>query len=66
MARRKKNDIDSVIEQIWYARFNGIAINILDIGKVFAAGRAAAAAGADIEVAVIAKGNELTGATVSR
>ncbi len=54
-----------MIEKIWYARFNGVAINILDIGKVFAAGREAAAAGLDIEAAVIAKGNELTGATVS-
>lgn len=46
--------LDKQIERIFYTRCAGVQLNVLDIGKVFAAGRAAAATGADLEAAVIA------------
>lgn len=55
MTKRQANKLDKQIEQIFYAHCSGIQINVLDIGKVFAAGRAAAAAGESIEAAVIAR-----------
>lgn len=45
--------IDKQIEQIYYRRCSGVQINIMDIGKVFAAGRAAYAAGTDMETAIV-------------
>jgi hypothetical protein len=55
MARRRKIDpLDATIERLYYARCGGIQINLMDIPKVFAAGRAAAARGEDIEAALVA------------
>jgi hypothetical protein len=53
MTKRQINAIDRQIDTVVRARCSGIPINIMDIGKVFAAGRAAAAAGADVETAVV-------------
>lgn len=49
MARQSKAEkaIDKRIESAYYANCSGVAINIMDIEKVFAAGRAAILAGAD-------------------
>lgn len=44
--------IDAEIERIYYANFRGVEIDIMDISKVFAAGRKAAAEGRNIEDAV--------------
>jgi len=46
--------LDSQIEAIYYRTCQNVQISVLDIGKVFAAGRAAAGAGQDIEAAVVA------------
>jgi hypothetical protein len=59
MTKRQQNQIDKQIEQIYYRRCSGIQINIMDIGKVFAAGRAALAAGADVESAIVARVEQL-------
>jgi hypothetical protein len=47
MSRRKPNAADVLIEKAYYSTCSGIAINVLDIGRVFAHGRACIAAGAD-------------------
>lgn len=44
---------DKQIEALYYKRCTGVAINILDIPKVFAAGRAAIDAGQDAEAAIV-------------
>lgn len=46
--------LDQQIERFYYKHGQNVQISILDIPKVYARGRAAAAAGADIEQAVIA------------
>lgn len=53
--KRTKADrqLDKQIEAIYYANCSGLVINIFDISKIFAAGRAAAAAGQDITKAVV-------------
>lgn len=56
MAARKtkaEKALDTQIERIYYANCSGIQINMLDIPKVFAAGRAAALAGTDITAAIV-------------
>jgi hypothetical protein len=45
--------LDKEIERIFYATCSGITIPVLDIPKIFVAGRAAAAAGTSIEAAVV-------------
>lgn len=49
MAKQTKQEkaIDKRIERAYYARCNGIQINVLDIGLIFAAGRKAVAEGLD-------------------
>lgn len=53
----KKRDpykkIDKEIERIYYATCRGVQIDIMDIGKVFAAGRAASDAGLPLEPAIL-------------
>lgn len=59
---RRKNPyaaIDKEVERAFYAHCSGIQINVLDIQKVFTAGRTAALAGQDIATAVLAKVAEL-------
>jgi hypothetical protein len=46
--------IDREIEAAYYRRCSGIEINVMDIGKVFDAGRKAHAEGADVEAAIVA------------
>lgn len=56
---KAEKKLDAAIERIYYSRCSGVQINIMDIPKVFAAGHAAAAAGADIEAAIVARVAEL-------
>jgi len=53
---QKKADkaLDAKIEAIYYRRCSGIQISIMDMPKVYAAGRKAAKEDDDIEVAVVA------------
>ncbi len=44
--------IDKLVERAYYATCSGIQIDILNIGKVFEAGRKAYAEGRDLNVAV--------------
>lgn len=52
IARRKKDPVDTLIERVFYATCSGVQIDILDIPKVFAAGRAAHARGEDLVAAI--------------
>ena len=54
LTSRQARKLDRQIEQIFYATSSGVQIPMLDIPKIFAAGRAAAAAGTDIQTAVVA------------
>lgn len=54
ITKRKANQLDKQIESIFYRSCGGVQLNVLDIGKVYAAGRTAAAAGGDIEAAIVA------------
>lgn len=53
-AKRAARELDARIEAIYYANAQRVQISILDIPKVFRAGHVAAAAGGDVEAAVIA------------
>jgi hypothetical protein len=51
----QQKQIDRTVEAAYYRACNGIQIDIMDIGKVFAAGRQAIAAGkqgADLDTAI--------------
>lgn len=56
MARQSATEkrMDKQIEAIYYRRCAGIQIDIMDIGKVFTAGRVAILAGQDPEAAIVA------------
>jgi hypothetical protein len=61
-ASRRRETVDQLIDRIYRRRCSGIAINVLDIGKVYAAGHSAFYAGGtvtEIEAAVVAKLEEL-------
>jgi hypothetical protein len=61
-SKRVLNQIDRKIEAIYYKHCQGVTINVMDIGKVFEAGRLAALAGLSDEAiisAVLAKVAEL-------
>ena len=45
--------LDRQIENIFNDRCRGVQIPVLNIPKIFAAGRAAAAAGGDVEAAIV-------------
>lgn len=53
--RRQLQAIDARIEACYYRHCHGTSINMLDIGKLYAAARAAALAGDDPEPVVVAK-----------
>lgn len=54
--RQSKADkaLDKEISAIFYRTSSGVQIRVLDIHQIFAAGKAAAAAGDSIEAAVVA------------
>src|SRR5688572_3545038 len=52
--RQLAGDIDRLIEAIYYRTCAGVQIDIMDIGKVFAAGRSAALTGGDVQAAILA------------
>lgn len=51
--RPSKKAIDSEIERIYYRHGQGVQIDIMDIGKIFAAGHAALAASQPMEPAIV-------------
>lgn len=53
-SRKQLAAIDRQIELTYYRVAQGVQISILDIGKIYAAGRAAIEAGADLEAAIVA------------
>jgi hypothetical protein len=54
-SRRQLAAVDREIERIYYRVAGGVQIDVMDIGKVFEAGHAAAAGGeAAIEAAIVA------------
>jgi O-acetylhomoserine/O-acetylserine sulfhydrylase-like pyridoxal-dependent enzyme len=54
-AKQLAKQIDDQITAIYCRRFQNVEINIMDIGKVYAAGRQAVAEGRDIETAIVAR-----------
>jgi hypothetical protein len=53
---RQDKAIDRLVESAYYRTCNGVAINIMDIDKMFDVGRAAILAGADkaaLETAIV-------------
>lgn len=54
--RRSTKQLDKFIETVFYRHFSGVAVRLLDIPKIYAAGRSAAVEGRDIEAAVIVAG----------
>lgn len=52
MRKPTMKQIDKLIEASFYRVANGVQIPIMDIGKVFAAGRAAIAEGRDLDTAI--------------
>jgi len=51
---RAQKQADKLIETTFYRVASGVQINVMDIGKVFAAGRAALAEGRDLDTAILA------------
>jgi hypothetical protein len=49
-----KNLLDRTVEAAYYRTCSGIAIDVLDIARVFAEGRRAVAAGQDLDAALLA------------
>jgi hypothetical protein len=52
--KRKTPSVDDVIEEVYSRHGENVQISVLDIGKIFNAGRRAALDGKSIEAAVIA------------
>jgi hypothetical protein len=52
MRKPTMKQIDKLIETSFYRVASGVQINIMDIGKVFTAGRAALAEGRDLDTAI--------------
>jgi hypothetical protein len=52
MRKPTKKQIDKLIEAAYYRQGAGVEIDIFDIAKIFAAGRAALAAGGDLDAAI--------------
>jgi hypothetical protein len=50
--RRQLAAIDRQVEAMYYRIASGVQIDVMDIGKVFDAGRTAIAAGEDLEAAL--------------
>jgi hypothetical protein len=56
---KSSKKLDKEIEAIYYANCSGVQINIMDIPKIFDAGRMAYAAGQPMAPAILAKVAEL-------
>lgn len=52
MTKRRDRKLDAHIQDCYKRHAAGRTINVLDIGKVFAAGEQAHAAGGDVEAAI--------------
>ena len=52
MTKRQAQQADQQIEAYYYRTYSGVQINVLDIGKIFQAGRQAIANGEPFEPAV--------------
>lgn len=50
--KKKKNDVDSLIEKAWNQHAHGIQVNVMDISKIFSECRTAMASGTTVEDAV--------------
>jgi len=55
MARKTKAEkrLDDEIDRIYRAHCNGVQVNVLDLGKIFAAGHLAAREGRDMTAAIL-------------
>lgn len=51
---KAEKQADKLIEATFRRVANGVQINIMDIGKIFAAGRTALAEGKDLDTAILA------------
>lgn len=54
MTKREAKDLDSKIERIYYRHGDGVQINVMDICKIFKAGKEAFLKGEDMEAAIVA------------
>lgn len=52
--KKRAKQLDAEVERIYYRNCSGIQIDVMDISKVFAVGRAALTNGLDAEAAVVA------------
>lgn len=52
MRKPTAKQIDKQVEASFYRVASGVQINVMDIGKVFSAGRAALAEGRDLDTAI--------------
>jgi len=52
--KRAARQADKAVEAAYYRTCRGVQIDVMDIGKVFAAGRQALAAGQDLDAAIVA------------
>lgn len=51
--KKQKNAVDSAIEQVYYARAQGLQIGMMDIPKLFNDARLAISQGKDVESATV-------------
>jgi hypothetical protein len=51
-SKRQAAAMDAEIERIYYRLGQGVQISVLDIGRIFAAGRAAIIGNRDVEAAI--------------
>ena len=54
MKKLTEKQMNKLVEAAWYKHGHGVAVNIMDIGKIFAMGRAALVAGTSLDDAMVA------------